>query len=120
MARSLPERTVDAWVAAAVVAAFPDALLWGPPFTFQQFVEDEGVYFHPLASGWPTTPANFLAFRWGGNVQRVHRVASHKVIPTLQDLWPSIPVNEVTARPHVVHELAPPLRFERVENERVW
>jgi hypothetical protein len=28
--RSLPERTVDAWVSAAICAAFPHARIWGP------------------------------------------------------------------------------------------
>lgn len=28
--RSLPERTVDAWVAASICGAFPNALIWGP------------------------------------------------------------------------------------------
>jgi hypothetical protein len=28
--RSLPERTVDAWVSAAICSAFPHARIWGP------------------------------------------------------------------------------------------
>jgi hypothetical protein len=33
MARSLPERTVDAYLAMAVAARFPDAALWDPTNT---------------------------------------------------------------------------------------
>ncbi len=37
VSRSLPERTVDAWVSAVVCRQFPNALVWGPT----QVVQDE-------------------------------------------------------------------------------
>lgn len=44
--------------------------------SFKEFVNDQHRYFHPYGmGGWPTEPPNFMAFRWDGFVQRIHRVA---------------------------------------------
>jgi hypothetical protein len=54
--------------------------------TFRDFMTAERCYFHHYGwgSGWPKTPPNFLAFRWGNQVQRIRRVASSEVIPSLR------------------------------------
>jgi len=41
--RSLPERTVDAWVSSAVCAAFPRARIWGPTQNIEQTNWDYGL-----------------------------------------------------------------------------
>lgn len=81
----------------------------GGAHTFKEFVTAADSYFHPWGwgQGWPKTPPNFLAFRWHNHVQRVHRVLSHSVVPTLQNRWPGIPVTGDTAAPHVIYDLGP-------------
>lgn len=80
----------------------------GGEHTFKQFVTDDSTYFHPFGvSGWPESPPNFLAFRWGNSVQRIHRVVDAEVVPRLVDRWPDIPVSDDTIRPHAVYKLGP-------------
>lgn len=74
--------------------------------SFLEWVTEELTYFHPV-SGWPKDPPNFLAFRWHGAVQRIHRVESYEVVPTLLDRFPDLPVNERTLQAHVVYKLSP-------------
>jgi len=42
-------------------------------------------------------------------VQRVHRVVSAEVIPTLTARWPDIPATPDTARPYALYALGPAL-----------
>ncbi len=99
----------DGWTYCVVVSSdYPGG---GGTRTFRDFVTDERCYFHPhgWGSGWPKTPPNFLAFRWGNQVQRLHRVASSEVIPSLQSRWPDIPAEDGTDRPHMLYHLGPPI-----------
>jgi hypothetical protein len=109
----------------------------GGPHTYREIVE-QGFYYYPYGwgHGWPSTPPNFLAFRWEGYVQRVHRVLDYKIISSLQERWPDIPVlqegsggrarSDVTDQPHVVCRLGPALRMEPLPTginyraSRVW
>lgn len=50
-----------------------------------------------------------MAFRWGGAVQRIHRVVNAEVVPHLATRWPYMQNNPAGARPHAVYELGPPL-----------
>jgi hypothetical protein len=86
--------------------------------TFRDFVTDEGCYFHPYGwgKGWPRTPPNFLAFRWDGQVQRIHRVVRAEVISNLQVRWPDIPEADDTTRPHAVYYLGPRLPGTPIPN----
>jgi hypothetical protein len=43
MLRSLPERTVDAWVSSAVCTAFPHARIWGPTQNMEEANWDYGL-----------------------------------------------------------------------------
>ena len=109
----------------------------GGPHTYREIVE-QGFYYYPYGwgHGWPSIPPNFLAFRWDGYVQRVHRVLDYEVISSLQERWPDIPVlqegsgdrarSDVTDRPHVLCRLGPALRMEPLPTginyraNRVW
>jgi hypothetical protein len=77
--------------------------------TFLEYVTDAHCYFHPYGAGngWPTEPPNFMAFRWGGHVQRIHRVVHTEVIPSLLHRFPDVPANAVTSTPHAVYDLGP-------------
>ncbi|WP_343972671.1 MULTISPECIES: hypothetical protein [Kribbella] len=100
----------------------------GGALTFREFVTDRLCYFHPYGiSGWPTEPPNFIAFRWGGAVRRIHRVIAAEVVPNLLERWPDIPPTEDTVRPHAIYELGPRIPpFEQVPNgaqyraSRLW
>lgn len=76
--------------------------------TFREFVTDQHCYFHPYGvGGWPTDPPNFMAFRWGGAVQRIHRIMHADVVPTIRDRFPYLPENDASDRPHAVYDLGP-------------
>lgn len=78
--------------------------------TFREFVTEHHCYFHPYGSGgWPTEPPNFMAFRWGGAVQRIHRIMQADVVPTIRDRFPYLPEGEASDRPHAVYNLGPRL-----------
>lgn len=86
--------------------------------TFREFVTDELCYFHPYGiKGWPTERPNFMAFRWGGAVQRIHRIMHADVVPTIRDRFSYLPVNELSDRPHAVYDLGPRIPpFEPIPN----
>ncbi len=76
--------------------------------TFREFVTDQYCYFHPYGvGGWPTDPPNFMAFRWSGAVQRIHRIMHADVVPTIRDRFPYLPENDASDRPHAVYDLGP-------------
>ena len=54
-------------------------------------------------------PPNFLAVRWGNQVQQIRRVTSTETISSLQRRWPDIPADKDTVRPHILYHLGPPL-----------
>lgn len=86
--------------------------------TFREIVTDKHCYFHPYGiGGWPTDPPNFMAFRWGGAVQRIHRVMHADVVPTIRDRFPYLPAGEASDRPHAVYQLGPRIPpFEPIKN----
>jgi hypothetical protein len=101
--------SADSWTYCVVVSNdYPGG---GGAHTFRDFVTHEQCYFHPYGrgSGWPRTPPNFLAFRWANQVQRLHRVVSSEVIPSLQSRWSDIPVEDGTDQPHMLYHLGPPI-----------
>ena len=90
--------------------------------TFLEYVIDEGYYFHPYGggNGWPTEAPNFMAFRWDGHVQRIHRVIHHEVLPALQHQFSDVPVDSITSNPHALYRLGPPLRFTPIPNGKQY
>lgn len=75
--------------------------------TFIEWVTDEHTYYHPYGMNrWPAEPPNFIAFRWDGAVQRIHRIIKSDVVPTLLDRFPDLPANEKTLRPHAIYTLS--------------
>ena len=76
---------------------------------------------HPFGTGgWPHEPPNFLALRWDGQVQRVHRVLQAEVIRKLQDRWSDVPETPETVRPHAVYRLGPQLPGTPVASGRQY
>jgi hypothetical protein len=76
--------------------------------TFREFVTEQHCYFHPYGMrGWPVEPPNFMAFRWGAAVQRIHRIMHADVVPTIRDRFPYLPEGDASDRPHAVYDLGP-------------
>lgn len=86
--------------------------------TFREIVTDKHCYFHPYGiGGWPSEPPNFMAFRWAGAVQRIHRVMHADVVPTIRDRFPYLPKGAASDRPHAVYDLGPRIPpFEPIKN----
>ena len=119
-------RVEDSWTYCIVLNnEMPDD---GGKYTFLEYVTKANCYFHPVGiSGWPQEPPNFLAFRWSGAVQRIHRVKHAEVLPTLLHRWPKLRKSPGTMRPHMVYDLGPQLPpFEPIPNgapyraNRLW
>jgi hypothetical protein len=78
--------------------------------SFKEYVTESLCYFHPYGEGgWPTVPPNFMAFRWDGKVQRIHRVMESEVIPSIRDRFPKHPPGKESDRAHAVYKLGPRL-----------
>jgi hypothetical protein len=43
-------------------------------------VEKDKHYFHPIKKTWPSVPPNYIAFRYGGQLQSVHQIKRYKVV----------------------------------------
>jgi hypothetical protein len=78
--------------------------------SFKEYVTEGMCYFHPYGEGgWPTEPPNFMAFRWDGKVQRIHRVLQSEVIPSIRDRFPKHQPGKESDRAHAVYQLGPRL-----------
>lgn len=81
--------------------------------TFRDYVENQRVYFHPIArGGWPHIPPNFLAFRWDNAVRQVNRVLDYEIVAHLSERFPAVlDDHTVGSRPpgdaHIVYRLGP-------------
>ena len=76
--------------------------------TFRAVVEEHSRYFHPAGSGWPKTPPNYLGFRWNGQLQSIHHVASYKVVEDMAGEFPA--ATSTSIDPHFLYTLGPPIR----------
>jgi hypothetical protein len=97
----------------------------GGETTFIEVVEKFGKYFHPIGSGWPANPPNYIAFRWSGRLQSIHHVDSYEIITDFHQHFPTVPAAEVD--PHFLYHLGPAMRPAHevrtgniFRNGRVW
>ncbi|MGR6978386.1 hypothetical protein [Mycobacteroides abscessus] len=97
----------DSWTYCVVLS---DKRPAGGDTSFKDFVRHQSCYFHPFGvGGWPTDPPNFMAFRWGNAVQRIHRVVGSEVVPHLAGRFPYMIDDPDANRFHIIHELGPQL-----------
>lgn len=99
------ERVTDNRVFVVVLSA--DPMMPGGKHTWRDVVEKDGYYFHPLGSGWPAQPPNYIGFRYDGRLQSVHHVDHVEVVRDLSGfnpLWLS------TDYDHFVYSLGPAMR----------
>ena len=99
------ERTRDNMV--YVVSLGSDPMRENGKRTWIDVVEQDGRYFHPVGNNWPAQPPNYVAFRYRGQVQSIHRIESHDIVfdvSTVDPTWASTNVD------HFVYTLGPAMR----------
>jgi hypothetical protein len=67
-------------------------------------VEKRRFYFYPVGKNWPGPP-NYLGFRYGGRLQRIHHVESYEIIHNFHDVFPEAP--DEACEPHYNFKLGP-------------
>jgi len=107
-----------------VVSLGLNPMVEGQTHTWVDVVEKDGNYFHPIASGWPQQPPNYIGFRYHGQLQSVHHIDSYDVVANLAErnsLW------RETDEDQFVYRLGPPMRPAHeirtgniFRNGRVW
>ncbi|MEG1821191.1 MAG: hypothetical protein RR201_03020 [Malacoplasma sp.] len=67
--------------------------------TWIEIVERRMKYFHPMGeNGWPKEPPNYIAFRYGGQLQSIHHIEDYIVTRNLHE--------EISEMPDIVNEKA--------------
>lgn len=109
----------------AYVLVLNDKPLDWSTITFLQTVVDKGRYYHPVGGskgGWPRTPPNYLAFRYRGELQRLHHVEGYEVIMRPHEHIPEISEDvDWTEEPHFLYKLGPLIQPpEGIKNGKLW
>ena len=76
--------------------------------TFVDYVEQEKKYFHPIGKNYPSTPPNYIAFRYYGALQSIHHVSSYRTVSHLNDAFPNL-LDDLEQDPHFVYTLGDPI-----------
>ena len=79
--------------------------LRGCSIIFIDVVEKFRKYFHPVGQGSPTSPPNYIAFRWYGQLQSVHHIDDFEIITNFASHFPGTTDEEIG--PHFLHHLGP-------------
>ena len=83
----------------------------GGSTTFIDVVDKFKKYFHPVGPGWPASPPNHIAFRWGGQVQSVHHIDDFEIISQFASYFPG--TSEEGIQPHFLYHLGPAITPNR-------
>jgi len=77
-----------------------------PGYTWIDVVEKDNAYFHPIGrGGWPTTPPNYLGFRYRGQLQSVRHVEEAELVLELGERNP----RWEAWSDHMLYRLGPPM-----------
>ena len=92
----------------------------GCSISWIDIVEKKNRYFHPADKGWPSSPPNYLGFRYYGKLQRIHHVESWKIVDDLHS-----EIAEIGAKfgkhSHYFYKLGPAIIPSKVvKNGKVW
>ncbi len=93
-----------------VVSLGSQAMRESGTHTWIDVVEKDGAYFHPVGNHWPQQPPNYIAFRYRGKLQSVHRIEAHEIWANVAEknpLWCE------TKEEHFVYKLGPAMRPSR-------
>ena len=77
----------------------------GGPTNFQDVVLTHRKYFHPIGSGWPVSPPNYIGFRWDGCLQSIHHVEHYEILTNYRTQFPD--ADDVEMDPHFLYHLGP-------------
>lgn len=73
--------------------------------TWIEIVQSHLKYFHPMGgNGWPKEPPNYIAFRYGGQLQSIHHIEDYVVTKNLHNEIQEMP-DVVEKIPHFVYKL---------------
>ena len=92
-----------------VVSVSYDVFFEDVGLSFVDVIEKHNKYFHPMGSGWPTEPPNYIAFRYDGKLQSIHHIKSYKVIEDFQEDF-NLPSPQDAGGEHYLYELGPAIR----------
>lgn len=78
----------------------------GCSLTWIDIVKQKGKYFHPMGSGWPKEPPNYIAFRYNGKLQSIHHIEGYVISTNMQSEIVEMPDKEL-GEPYFIYTLGP-------------
>lgn len=72
---------------------------------FIDVVKKHKKYFHPVGKRYPTTPPNYIAFRYNGKLQTIHYIEDYDVITSFKKEFPD--TKGTIIEPHYLYTLGP-------------
>lgn len=95
------QRLDSNWV---YVVSLRDATEAGWSISWTDVVNLRRRYFHPVGTnGWPASPPNYIAFRYGGRLRSIHHIEDYEIIKDLHSRFEEIPSRDVG--PHFIYSL---------------
>lgn len=74
--------------------------------TWIDIVKQRDKYFHPMGSGWPKEPPNYIAFRYNGKLQSIHHIEEYVISTNMRSEIAEMP-DEEWNEPHFIYMLGP-------------
>lgn len=68
------------------VVSLGDGGAWG--VDFKEIANKRQRYFYPTKGHWPSSPPNYIAFRYDGQLQSIHHVDEHEVFANPREVFP--------------------------------
>lgn len=88
------------------VVSLGDGGAWG--VDFKEIANKRQRYFYPTKGHWPSSPPNYIAFRYDGQPQSVHHVDEYEVFANPHDVFPDAKDHKID--PHYLLKLGPAIR----------
>lgn len=86
----------------------------GSDLSYVDIVEKKGMYYHPFGvRGWPKEAPNYVAFRYGGQLQSIHHIENYTVTRKMHEVIPELP-DEEWDTDHFVYNLGPAIKPSKV------
>lgn len=86
--------------------------------SYIDIVRKKRRYFYPVGSGWPKEPPNYIAFRYGGELQSIHHVDDYEIVTKM---YKHLPVDKEEWEPFFLLKLGSPFRpNKQVKNGKIY
>lgn len=87
--------------------------------SYIDIVRGKRRYFYPVGyGGYPKEPPNYIAFRYGGELQSIHHVDGYEIVTKM---YKHLPVDKEEWDPTFLLKLGPPFRpNKQVKNGKIW